>query len=87
MTTTPEHPATVHLRSVALVQHALRGDHEAAAMLLGDITAGPEAAAAQIVSLTGLCRLLLSAIPAELREQLLNEAALHLAQAEDGPVA
>lgn len=86
MTTSPEHPAAVHLRSVALVQHALRGDHEAAAVLLSDIT-GPEHAAAQITSLIALCRLLLSTVPAELREQLLNEAALHLACAETGDVA
>jgi hypothetical protein len=29
----PEHPATVHLRSVALVRHLARGDHEAALAL------------------------------------------------------
>ena len=83
MTTSPEHPATTHRRSVAMVAHITRGDAEAAAVLLGEIT-GPEHAAAQIVSLTGLCRLLLSTVPAQQREQLLTEAAVALAQAEGG---
>lgn len=57
-----EHPATVQLRSVALVRHLARGDHEAAAALLAHLN-GPRAATTQILSLAGLCRLLLSEMP------------------------
>lgn len=79
---TTEHPATTHRRSVAMVAHITRGDAEAAAVLLSEIPPGPEGAAAQIVSLTALCRLLLSTVPTEQREQLLTEAAAVLAAAE-----
>jgi plasmid stabilization system protein ParE len=78
----PEHPATVHLRSVALVRHLARGDHEAAAALLADLN-GPQAAAAQILSLAGLCRLLLAEMPEDTAAPLLEEAALAQAQSED----
>ncbi len=77
----PEHPAIVHLRSVALVRHLARDDREAAAVLLADLN-GSQAAAAQILSLAGLCRLLLSEMPEGTAAPLLEEAALALAQAE-----
>ena len=77
----PEHPATVHLRSVALVRHLARGDHEAATALLADLN-GRQSAATQILSLAGLCRLLLSEIPEGTAAPLLEEAALALAQAQ-----
>lgn len=41
MTTSPEHPAATHRGSVAMVAHTTRGDAEAAAVLLSEIS-GPE---------------------------------------------
>jgi hypothetical protein len=74
------HFARVHQRSVALVRYVLRNDPAAAAVLLSEIH-GPDAAAAQIVSLAQLCGLLLAQTPAEEHESLLNKAAMALAAA------
>lgn len=76
-----EHPAKTHQRSIALVRHASRRDHAAYGAVLAEVI-GPEAVAAQLVSLVQLAGLLIAEIPVETREQLLDEAMAALSQAE-----
>ncbi|MGH4012201.1 MAG: hypothetical protein ACRDTH_29250 [Pseudonocardiaceae bacterium] len=80
MTTSPEHPARVHGRAIALVTHYRNGDPEALAALLDELS-GPESAGATICSLVQWCCRLLDERP-ENPDQWLQAAALHLAQQE-----
>jgi hypothetical protein len=80
--TTIEHPAVIHRRSFALLQHLLRDDHKAYAATLASVI-GPAAMAAQLLSMAQLATLLLSGVPAEQRKQLLDEAILALSVVED----
>ena len=81
---TQEHPAKTHQRSIALVRHAARRDRAAYGAVLAEVI-GPEAVAAQLLSLVQLAGLLTAEIPAETREQLLDEAMHALVQAQQVP--
>lgn len=83
----PDHPAVIHGRSFALIQHALRGDLDAVKIVAAEPLGDRVTAAAQIVSLVEVAALLLSHVPEPERQQLLDEAAVALALAESGDVA
>jgi hypothetical protein len=80
---TLEHPAVIHRRSAAIVRHVSNNDYGAAVLLFREaVEPGPEAATAQLVSFAQLCKLLMSQIPAEQRDALLNELVITLAAQE-----
>lgn len=85
MTTKPEHPASTHGRSLALLHHLRVGDLPAVDVLLRELD-GPEAAAAQIVSLLQLCCRIIDERPED-GHAWLQAAMLRLAKAEGGDVA
>lgn len=76
------HPAVIHGRSFALIQHALRGDLDAVKIVAAEPLGERLTACAQIVSLVEVCALLLARVPEQERERLLQDCAVALAQAE-----
>lgn len=82
-----EHPATIHGRSFALIQHALRGDLDAVKIVAAEPLDDRLTACAQIVSLVEVSALLLAHVPEVERQQMLDEAAVALALAEGDAVA
>lgn len=85
-TSSPEHPARVHGRAIALVTHYRAGDMQAVATLLDELhDGGVEITGATLASLTQLCSRVLDERPTD-PDAWLQAALLHLAAAE-GDVA
>lgn len=79
------HPVVIHRRAIALVRHYRNRDMRAVATLLAELT-GPEDSGAALCSLVQLCSRVLDERPTN-PDTWLQDALLHLAQAESGDVA
>lgn len=75
------HPTVIHRRAIALIAHYRARDFEAVSTLLDELT-GPEDAGRVISSLVQVVNRVLDERPTD-PDTWLQDALLHLAQAED----
>lgn len=77
-------PATIHGRTIALVQHVARGDREAIALVAAEPLTDVTTACAQILSLASLGAYFVRFVPEAERDQLFSEIAVSMAREQAG---